>query len=166
MATISGQVEVKAATGKMAGKSIKVGEYWYTVKFPSALAGIEKGDYVTFDYTTNGTFNNITGKPVKSTPPASTPVKAFSGASYGSSTARVFPVPALAPERSIIRQNSLTHALNVLQARAYWEHVTSCEEYANAAIDVARMFEAYSAGDLDAEMVEAEVALMLAKEAH
>ena len=163
MATISGQVEVKAATGKMAGKSIKVGEYWYTVKFPSALAGIEKGDYVTFDYTTNGTFNNITGKPVKSTPPASTAVKAYSPSPAGG---RSFPVPALAPERSIIRQNSLTHALNVLQARAYWEHVTSCEEYANAAINVARMFEAYSAGDLDAEMVEAEVALMLAKEAH
>lgn len=161
MATISGQVEVKAATGKMAGKSIKVGEDWYTVKFPSALAGIEKGDYVTFDYTTNGTFNNITGKPVKSTPPASTAVKAYSPSPAGG---RSFPVPALAPERSIIRQNSLSHALSVLRDRQW--NADTCEEYAGAAIDIARMFEAYSAGDLDAEMVEAEVAMMLAKEAH
>lgn len=159
--TISGIVEVKAATGKMAGKSIKVGEDWYTVKFPSALAGIEKGDYVTFEYTTNGSFNNITGKPTKATPPASTPVKAYTPTAAGG---RSFPVPALAPERSIIRQNSLGHACTVLRDRGY--ETDTCEEYASAAIEVARMFEAYSAGDLDADIVEAEVAKMLAKESH
>ena len=60
-----------------------------------------------------------------------------------------------------IRQNSLSHAVEIVtQMTAYGD----CEEAANRTIEIARMFEAYSTGDLDAGEVEEEMKKMLAKE--
>ena len=56
-----GVVEAKAKSGK----SIKIGEDWFSVRQPSALANVEKGMEVAFDYEQNGDFKNIDPKTVR-----------------------------------------------------------------------------------------------------
>lgn len=152
------------------GKAIKVGEDWFSVMASSpVLDSINKGDHVEFVYTEKPSpsgvpYRNIKGSVTKVMPPATVPV---TGAGVMGKTAtagyagRTFPVPALAPERSIIRQNSLGHAVEIVTQMAAFGN---CDEAAERAIEIARMFEAYSAGDLDVEMVDEEVKKMLAKE--
>ena len=69
-----------------------------------------------------------------------------------------FPIPALAKERSIVRQNALTHAntamINRLNStKDAWSKVDN-DEYADSVIRMARRFEAYSAGDIERIAVE------------
>lgn len=168
---ISGVVDSK----RRDGKGIKIGDDWYSVMFASVLNEVNKGDFVEVEYTTKpsptgGDYRNI--KSVKkSMAPASRPMTAGGApagtySSAGSSAARTFPVGAFSPERSIIRQNSLGHAVKVLADLPIDEGdvFATAAEAADAVIAVARVFEAYSAGDLDREMVEAEMKTMLAKE--
>ena len=120
------------------------------------------GDEVDFQYTENTYGKNVdmtsvqmlkkgTGAP---TPSASTvgPAKA----PY-SPPSKVFPIPLLHGDRAIVRQNSVTNA-----TRAVHEYITNqayaysgtLEDYASEILRVARMFEAYSCGDLDAQAAE------------
>lgn len=150
------------------GKGIKIGADWYTVMFSSVLDGFDRGDNVEVEYTTKPSpagpdYRNI--KSIKkAVAPASRPVPAATGAG-GFGAARTFPVPAFSPERAIIRQNSITNAV-----KAFAGIPMECAEFDNhndlaeAVIDLARRFEAYSAGDLDRDIVEKEVKAMLAKE--
>jgi hypothetical protein len=71
---------------------------------------------------------------------------------------RVFPVPALSPERAIIRQNALTNARELYAATHGGKPFTFGETAAMNIIDVARIFEAYSTGDIDKAAAMAEVA--------
>lgn len=158
------------------GKRFKLEEdgQWYSAFATSQMPrGIEVGSYVSFTYVEKGEYRNIKGNVTLSTAPASTPMTAAGVASAEGSTAhpyldkksyvlKMFPVPALHPDRSIIRQNSLTHAMSCLRDRG-WKALT-CQEYAEAAIEVARIFEAYSTGELDNELAEAEIAKALASE--
>lgn len=165
---ISGVVDSK----RRDGKGIKIGDDWYSVMFASVLNEVNKGDFVEVEYTTKpspsgGDYRNI--KSVKkSMAPASRPMTA-GGAPAGTYTAagaRTFPVGAFSPERSIIRQNSLAHAINLFDNIPIdnFDTFDTAAEAAEAIIAVARVFEAYSAGDLDRELVEAEMKTMLAKE--
>lgn len=156
------------------GKRFKLEEdgQWYSAFATSQLPrDIEVGSYVSFTYVEKGEYRNIKGNVTLATAPASTPM---TGAGIVAPVAtggfvdakgfvrKMFPVPPLHPDRSIIRQNSLTHATTVLRDRG-WK-ADNCQEYAEAAIDVARIFEAYSTGELDNELAEAEIAKALASE--
>jgi hypothetical protein len=121
------------------------------------------GDEVDFQYTENTYGKNVdmtsvqmlkkgTGAPTPSASSAS-PVKA----PY-SPPSKVFPIPLLHGDRAIVRQNSVTNA-----TRAVHEYIVSVgetayngtlEDYASEILRVARMFEAYSCGDLDAQAAE------------
>ena len=72
---------------------------------------------------------------------------------------RVFPVPALSPERAIIRQNALTNAREMVVAsyggKPY--DLTSLH-MAQDIIAIARIFESYSTGDIDKAEAMAEIA--------
>lgn len=63
---------------------------------------------------------------------------------------RTFPVGALAPERTINRQNALTNAVNYTKDSELTHTVDSV-------INIARQFEAYTTGDLDLAEVEASL---------
>jgi hypothetical protein len=159
-------VEAKARTGK----SIKVGDDWYGAFSASQLDGVEKGDTVTFTYTVtekgDKTYKNIKGN-VKKEAGASTPVSASSSgggkSSGGGWVVKEFPVPPLHPDRSIIRQNSLTHAGKVVEMFGH-DGLDSPDELAQAIVEIARIFEAYSTGESDKEAAEAEVKKMLASD--
>jgi hypothetical protein len=121
------------------------------------------GDEVDFQYTENTYGKNVdmtsvqmikkgTGAPTPSASSAS-PAKA----PY-SPPAKVFPIPLLHGDRAIVRQNSITNATKaVCDFIATSDGLDSVQEYADLIIEIARKFEAYSCGDLDAQAAEAMV---------
>ena len=121
------------------------------------------GDEVDFQYTENTYGKNVdmtsvqmikkgTGAPTPSTSSAS-PAKA----PY-SPPAKVFPIPLLHGDRAIVRQNSITNATKAVgDFFDNTDNFDSVQEYADLVIEIARKFEAYSCGDLDAQAAEAMV---------
>lgn len=169
MNKISGVVESK----RRDGKAIQVEGKWFSIFMGDALDSVNKGDYVEFMYTEKAnpaggdSYKNIKGSVTKKTPPASTPMSAFPAASAAGSAramyAKEFPVPPLHPDRSIIRQNSLAHATKVIIDGCYNPGGLGAEmDCAEKIIAVARIFEAYSTGELDASIADEEVKKMLA----
>lgn len=65
---------------------------------------------------------------------------------------KVFPIPLLHGDRAIVRQNSVTNATKLVIETNGTEK--SAEELAEQIINIARMFEAYSCGDLEALAAE------------
>lgn len=121
------------------------------------------GDEVDFQYTENTYGKNVdmtsvqmikkgTGAPTPSASSAS-PAKA----PY-SPPAKVFPIPLLHGDRAIVRQNSITNATKaVCDYLDSNDDVATMQDYADLIIEIARKFEAYSCGDLDAQAAEAMV---------
>lgn len=122
------------------------------------------GDEVDFQYTENTYGKNVdmtsvqmikkgTGAPAPSTS-SSVPGKA----PY-SPPSKVFPIPLLHGDRAIVRQNSVTNATKAVSD--YLDDndsVADMHQYADLIIEIARKFEAYSCGDLDAQAAEKMVA--------
>jgi hypothetical protein len=119
------------------------------------------GDEIDFQFTVNTYGNNVdltsvqmikkgTGTPVTaSASPAKAPY---------SPPSKVFPIPLLHGDRAIVRQNSVTNATKAMGDFISDKDGISIEDYASEILRVARMFEAYSCGDLDAQAAEAMVA--------
>lgn len=144
MTQVSGTIE--AITDKFGKFNVLLDNgQWYSTKMEwKPKDHLEKGDFITFDSGPTGKYLQKVRKS------GSAPVAG--GIGGGSSNApqkavggRTFPVGALAPERTINRQNALTNAVS------YCGNESSPEEV----IDVARIFEAYTTGDLDAAEAEA-----------
>ena len=66
---------------------------------------------------------------------------------------KVFPVPLMHGDRSIIRQNALTNAREAVAHLSFTTMPTDAE-YASRIIAMARMFEEYSAGDIERRAAE------------
>jgi hypothetical protein len=120
------------------------------------------GDEIDFQFTENTYGKNVdltsvqmikkgTGAPVTaSASPAKAPY---------SPPSKVFPIPLLHGDRAIVRQNSITNATKaVCDYVGNKEDVATIQDYAEIIIEIARKFEAYSCGDLDAQAAEAMVA--------
>jgi len=155
------------------GKRLKMdnGE-WYSAFASSQCAGIAAGDYVMFSYAVSPpkpdgkTYNNIKGNVKKAAAPDSAPAPVSAGRPPATSSgSRPFPIPPLHGDRAIIRQNALGHAVRAVQ-NSWANTEMPLEEYTATIIDVARKFEAYSAGDLDMEIAEDAVRKMAASESH
>lgn len=137
-------LEVKAVRKDKGGFKLS-NEKWYSPdKKGIKYNHISRGDFVSFEYTENGDWNNI-----------NTPVETVSGGAIGvgsKPTIEVgFPVPALHYSRSIIRQNCLAHATKVVLARvAHSKTMPTMERFTNDIINAARRLEAFASGDLDA----------------
>jgi len=118
------------------------------------------GDEIDFQFTENTYGKNVdltsvqmlkkgTGAPTPSASSAS-PAKA----PY-SPPSKVFPIPLLHGDRAIVRQNSVTNATKLVSELLTAEDTADLEEWAEKIISIARKFEAYSCGDLDAAAAEA-----------
>lgn len=154
MATINNgvvaSVSTKDVTTKFGTKktySFKLtGGDWYKTGFKDPK--ISEGDVVSFEYT-EGTYGKdcdiTTIKKTSGSFAASGGVADAPRPSYGSKG--VFPIPALDGQRAIIRQNALTNARELYQQGK--KEVTMDNATASSIIAMARMFEAYTAGDLD-----------------
>lgn len=143
MGTVTGVI---SNTNDNYGKvNICVEGKWYSTKKewwkgPDPVTGME----VTFD---DGGRNYIKGFKVSSSGSAPAPTGGSSSPAPARRYEKTFPIAALDPARAINRQNALTNAVNYC---SQGEAQVSPDEV----IDVARMFEAYTTGDLDAQEVE------------
>ena len=146
------QVATKEVTTKFGKKptfSIKANGEWFKCGFKNPK--VAAGDVVEFSFTEGAygkdvdmdSFRKIGGGGSGSAPSsgASPAASRFVGGGKG-----VFPIPPLDGQRAIVRQNSITNAVALLREK-FGKH--SHEEMATQVIAVARMFEAYSCGDID-----------------
>jgi len=166
MSTMTGiveQVSTKDVTTKFGLKptfSFKINGTWIKHGFKNPMVSV--GDEVEFDGV-SGTYG-IETKAVKvlgratggvpSTASSAAPsVPKSSSGSYGS---RVFPIPPLHGDRSIVRQNALARATEVIVAARGGKPFDVDHLFTDVIIAIARSFEAYTAGDLDLAAATAE----------
>jgi hypothetical protein len=119
---------------------------------------VNVGDLVSIDHKgdTYNTILNILRGGATPAPEAGAPGPTTT--LHTRATGKEFPIPALHPDRSIVRQNSLSHASRIVAAGTIpWDFSTPLK-VADIVIELARRFEAYSCGDLDRVAAEAEVA--------
>jgi hypothetical protein len=155
MAEVTGTVE--AVSHKFDKLSLKVNDVWYATKKEYAPAfEINRGDEVQFDDGGKKYLSKVRKLTSSSgaTAPANTGTKRTPG----------FPVGVDTKDRSIVRQNSLSHAVKLVStvvgpttAKTFEEREKQVEALANLSVEVARIFEGYSSGDDDA----AEAAALL-----
>ena len=119
------------------------------------------GDEIDFQFTENTYGKNVDLTSVqmikKGTGVPATASASPAKAPY-SPPSKVFPIPLLHGDRAIVRQNSVTNATKAMGDFISDKDAISIEDYASEILRVARMFEAYSCGDLDAQAAEAMVA--------
>lgn len=161
IATISTK-DVNTKFGSKKTFSIKGDDgQWYSCGFKKPAANT--GDVVTFTFTSNAYGNQIdmgtfvvggdAGTPAT---PAVAP-KPYERPAYNRNG--VFPIEATDGQRSIIRQNALTNAREIVGASM--GDVANDDAVAERIIALARHFEAYTAGDID--RMEAQKAAKKAK---
>jgi len=171
MISTTGNVIDKSADGKRI-KLDTDGE-WYGAFAASSLSHVMPGMAVNFkwDYsknvsaTTGQPYRNIKGAvllmgaPVAPVGAAKGPIPIHPISSVSSpSHAAMSKVgePILTNSRCIIRQNSLTNAVNYVENTNRWaEHPTTFSP--QDVIEIAKIFEAYSSGDDDEKEVEKEL---------
>lgn len=115
------------------------------------------GDTIDFQFTENTYGKNVDMESVRllakgegAPVPTPSPTPSSGGKAPYSPPTRPFPIPALHGDRAIVRQNSLTNAVNLLREDKEAVKMVAVDR-ANLVLDIARMFEAYSCGDLDME---------------
>lgn len=174
MTVMKGTIEAMSRDGKRF--KLEEDGKWYSAFSAAQMGKAARGDSVVFSYTSRANpsgdpFLNVKGNvdvvnepfPVAgSVTPSTGAVPKNSSPAGGKWAGRQFPVGPLDPERSIIRQNSLGHATEMVNF--YGTDAKTSAECAAEIIEIARMFEAYSAGDLDREIADEAVKLMLAEE--
>ncbi len=149
------QKEVNTKFGPKPAFSIMANGERYNYGFKKPTFKI--GDTVDFQFTENTYGKNVDLNSVKllakgeGAPAPTAPVVGASKPSYGP-PAKVFPIPLLHGDRAIVRQNSITNAVKVV-CDTHGGSATP-QELAEKAIEIARMFEAYSCGDLDMAAAE------------
>lgn len=145
--------DVNTKFGPKKSYSIQAGGKWvsYGLKKPA----FNEGDDVEFSVVTNAagyegvdvaTVRVISKGAGTPTPAAAAAAVAPIKPAYGP-PAKVFPIPPLHGDRAIVRQNSLTNAVNLLKDKIELdEDVVKTAEFI---VSIARVFEAYSCGDMD-----------------
>lgn len=120
---------------------------------------VNVGDTIDFKYTENSYGKNIDATSLQMiskgdgvtlpefTPHAAVPIAAPAPARTFGPPAKVFPIPPLHGDRAIVRQNALTNAREAVMKLDPTPE--NDERLARRIIAMARMFEAYSCGDLD-----------------
>jgi len=169
MAKITGvveQVSTKEVTTKFGVKptfSFKVNGMWVKTGFKNHNAApgdtVEcEGEAGTYGMETKAVAIVSKGTGVASSAGAS--VTRIPTSSGGGSYAggRVFPIPALHGDRSIIRQNALARSVELFVGAHGGKNFTVEEGTINYLIKAARQFEAYTAGDLDLAEAKTETA--------
>lgn len=163
MTVITGVVESK----RKDNKAIKVNGVWYSAYSAATLAAINDGDVVTFESqaSPDGRWQNIKGKvTVDATGAMDTPVSAKGPALQTTVNSRyTFPIPATDSQRSILRQNALTNAREVVCAQGWSEDDVSLDDVAKVIINIARKFEEYTSGDSDMELAKEKLSKMEVK---
>jgi len=154
---------VKTKFGEKPTYSFKANGEWFKCGFKNPR--VNAGDVVEFDFTEGAYGKDVNMDSFKksgggATAPAAAPARPAGGGGFGGRS-NVFPIPPLDGQRAIVRQNSLTNAVQLMKDTV--DKKLSYEKQAEAIIAVARMFEAYSCGDADLAVAKAKVEKSTAK---
>lgn len=157
------QVSNKDVTTKWGVKkaySLKVSGSWLNVGFKDPRANV--GDEITCDAETTPYGLQTKAVAVLSTGgsggmiPSTSLAPKPAGGSYGGS--KVFPIPPLHGDRSIVRQNALARATDLYIAARGSKPFEVDDDVTAIIIHFARKFEGYTTGDLDLAQAKAEMA--------
>lgn len=149
-----GTKEVKTKFGMKPTYSFNIDGEWFSMGFTKPKFG--KGDTISFDYSETTYGNSVDAKSVSVAVGSG-----GGGASVGAAVAKptftgggkgVFPIPALDGQRAIVRQNALTNARELFMHSG--GDTGDMKDAAHRVIAIARIFESYACGDLDAEMAK------------
>lgn len=159
------EVSVKPVTTRYGSKntySFKAGGEWFRTNFKSS--GVSVGDVVTFDCNPGKYGNEVDPASIKKGGVVAVPIvpkgpvgaaPAYAGR-HGS-----FPIGPLDGQRSILRQNALTNARELVigfgglkPAEGWEEKQKQYPLLADEIIRVARKFEQYTSGDMDVTRAE------------
>jgi hypothetical protein len=139
--------------------SFKIDNQWVKTGFKNPR--VDVGDMISVDvvdgkYGLEGSNVKVTGKAVSGLAIVSGAKPSVSVPVVTSSYGKVFPIPALHGDRSIVRQNALARAADLVAASSGGKAFSMDEDAVTRIIALARKFEAYTAGDLDMEEAVAE----------
>ena len=162
---------VNTKFGMKPAYSIKANGEWFSVGFNKPKFNV--GDTVDFMYEEGSYGKQVDSKTIRvlskgSGASAPTTASSVDSPSTGVAPARsfgppakVFPVPLMHGDRSIIRQNALTNAREAFADLVKFNRdagvnptTMMADEYAKYILDMARMFEEYSAGDIERRAAE------------
>lgn len=144
--------QVKGTIGSMRKdrKGIQVDGQWYAAFASSQLKDVEWKDEVEFTVDVkekNGsTYYNIKGDVKKVGGGSSSTPTMPSSSPAVMAAAAIWPQPVDARGRQIIRQNSVTNAVNYAKT---FMAADACSPY--EVVSVARVFEAYCTGEMDSQ---------------
>lgn len=146
--------EVNTKFGAKPAYSIKANGEWYQYGFKKPV--FNEGDEIDFQYTESSYGKQVDAKSVRtiskgSGSPTAAPTATIGGGGKPTYSAKVFPIPPLHGDRAIVRQNSITNATKLFCVAANIGDAVDFNAAATDIISIARMFEAYSCGDLEAE---------------
>lgn len=158
MTTINVQaISTKEVTTRFGNKqtySVKSSDgTWYKHGFKKPT--FKEGDTVEIEFKDTSYGPEITSSKIVSgggASPISAPAARPAPASGGYS--KPFPIPPLHGDRAIIRQNSLTNAREAWVAKHGGKVFEMSADAAMEIVHIARVFEAYSCGDMDMEMAK------------
>lgn len=138
--------QVKTRFGMKDTFSFNIDDQWYSLGFKKPK--FVKGDTIEFEYTESTYGMQVDDKTVVvKGGGVSVPTSVGKPVSFGGGGKGVFPIPALDGQRAIVRQNALTNARELYCAGG---KVVFGKDAAADIIAVARIFESYACGDLDA----------------
>lgn len=145
MAIVKGTVE--GYNTKFGKYSILVNGTWYGTKEEWATVKPVKGDSVEFDDGGAKYMKNVKVVGGGSSAPSSSAPSKSGGGSFSRG---VFPIPVDDGQRSIIRQNALTNARELIGLTIDPEKgIADPSVVVALIIEIAREFEAYTAGDIE-----------------
>lgn len=145
--------DVNTKFGNKPTYSMKVNGTWIKCGFknPNVQVGYEvEFDGVTGTYGVETKSVNILRKQgTVAAQTATTPAISGAKASYSGYKEKVFPIPALHGDRSIVRQNALARATDLYIAARGGKPFELEPSTLDLVVNLARKFEAYTAGDID-----------------
>lgn len=155
--------EVKTRFGMKKTYSMKCDDgHWYSLGFKDL--GVTKDDEVEFDFENTPYGNQVKPETLtiisKGAPSAGASAPAARPAASGrfdrggyQRQEKVFPIPLLHGDRSIVRQNSISNAVKCVTDLPheifFGDHSPDAAAVAKAVIELAKQFEMYSAGDFE-----------------
>lgn len=127
--------------------------------------GVRKGDMVEFEVVQNGEYQNVKPGTLKKVEGQVAPAQSSSGASgsapRSSGGDKVFPVPPRHGDRAFIRKDAVATAAAVV-LKTGGDLGNDLNTTANEIVRVAKIFEAYQAGDEERRQDEAKKAQQVA----
>jgi len=154
MQTVTGNVSDVQDRGVGHGSHFIVNGVKYGVYDPKDMTGIAIGDAVSFTAVQRGQYNNVKGS-ISTTEKGSGAVPAAQAKPWvpKGGGSRSFPIGALDGQRAIIRQNSVTNAVSTVNALLEQSGTDlSLDDKLEIVLRAAKFYEAYSSGDLDAQL--------------